>query len=111
MLKSTIEAERSAKRMWISLVILLFAIQISIGGTAIYLATGDPSVAVVPDYHTVALNWDAHHRARTAPERLGWKMNITASDVADTRGMRALELRIEITRVAQILQSSRQERP
>lgn len=51
-------AERNSKRIWVSLVVLLLGLQIGIGAIAISLATSDPSVAVVPDYHEAALNWD-----------------------------------------------------
>ena len=87
-------AERRAKRFWVSLVVFLLGIQIAVGGTAIYLATGDPSVAIVPNYHQEALNWDAALRARRAARRMGWSLELNASDVADTRGMRALVLTI-----------------
>lgn len=84
--------ERRAKRFWVSLVVLLLGMQLVIGGFAIYLATGDPSVAVVPDYHTAALNWDAAKQADLAAARMGWTVDVTTSDVADDRGMRATEV-------------------
>jgi nitrogen fixation protein FixH len=87
-------AERQAKRFWISLVLLLFVIQCTIMGLVINLAVGDPSGAVVPNYHTAALNWDQTRRAMEAADRLGWKIEFQASDVADRRGMRAIELNI-----------------
>jgi nitrogen fixation protein FixH len=59
-----------------------------------YLAVGDPSGAVVPQYHQAALNWDATHRASLASQRLGWTVQIVASDVADASGQRAIEITI-----------------
>ncbi len=87
-----ITSERSAKRFYTGLVLLLFAIQCTILGTAISLAIGDPALAVVPDYHQAALDWDAKHAASGAAEKLGWNVDLQVSDVADGRGMRATQL-------------------
>lgn len=86
-----INAERSAKRFYIGLVLLLFAIQATILGTAIRLAIGDPALAVVPDYHQAALRWDDAQAAHHAADKLGWNLSLDVSDVADGRGMRALQ--------------------
>ncbi len=94
MLDSEALAERKAKRFWVSLVVGLLGVQVAIGGVAIHLSTGDRSVAVVPDYHQAALDWDITKNARTAAQRNGWILRLTASDVADQRGMRAVELQI-----------------
>jgi hypothetical protein len=82
-------AERSAKRFWVSLVVTLLGLQLVIGYVAIKLATGDPTVAVIPDYHDRALGWDVSHQASTAADRMGWTVDIVASDIVDDRGMRA----------------------
>ncbi|WP_236620858.1 FixH family protein [Rhodopirellula sallentina] len=85
------KAERSAKRFYTGLVLLLFAIQCTILGTALKLAIGDPALAVVPDYHQAALNWDASLAASNEAARLGWDVNLEVSDVADGRGKRAMQ--------------------
>ena len=87
-------AEKRAKRFWIALVLFLFVVQGTIMGSVIHLAIGDPSAAVVPDYHNAALNWDETRKALEAADRLGWKVSFMASDVADDRGMRAIEMTI-----------------
>jgi len=87
-------AERRAKLFWVTLVVLLLTLQVLIGAAAIYLSTGDRSVAVVPDYHRAALDWDNTKAANTAAQRLGWNLTLAASDVADGRGMRAMEIQI-----------------
>jgi len=87
-------AERRAKRFWVSLVVMLLGIQLVIGGVAFHLATGDRTVAVVPNYHQAALHWDETKSARTAAQRNGWILELTVSDVADGRGMRAVELQV-----------------
>lgn len=86
--------ERRAKRFYMALVLFLFVIQSTIMGLVIHLAIGDPSAAVVPDYHTAALNWDATRARHEAAGRLGWAVAFEASDVADGSGMRAVELNI-----------------
>ncbi|MEO1526765.1 MAG: FixH family protein [Planctomycetota bacterium] len=83
-------AERNSKRIWVSLVVLLLGLQIGIGAIAISLATSDPSVAVVPDYHEAALNWDTDKANRFRLETMGIELKLTLSDVADGRGQRAL---------------------
>lgn len=87
-----IKAERSAKRFYTGLVLLLFAIQCTILGTALTLAIGDPALAVVPDYHRAALDWDSSHAASHAAAKKGWDLQVEVSDVADGRGMRAVQL-------------------
>jgi len=89
-----VQSERKAKRFYIGLVVLLFAIQCTILGTAIKLAIGDPSLAVVPDYHQAALNWDDAQVAARAAGRLGWDWKLDVSDVADGKGLRAIEFRV-----------------
>ncbi|WP_182866667.1 FixH family protein [Rhodopirellula sp. JC639] len=93
-IESIESAERRAKRFWIALVVFLFVIQSTIMGLVMHLAIGDPSAAVVPDYHNRALNWDEARRTLEAADRLGWTVTFDASDVADDRGMRAIELNI-----------------
>ncbi len=87
-----VDSERKAKRFYIGLVLLLFAIQITILGTALRLTIGDPALAVVPDYHQAALDWDSAHAAAGAAGKLGWAVQIDVSDVADGRGLRAIHV-------------------
>ena len=93
-IESVESAEKRAKRVWIALVVFLCIIQSTIMGTVMHLAIGDPAGAVVPDYHNRALNWDATRRTHETAGRLGWEVTFEASDVADDRGMRAIELKI-----------------
>lgn len=67
-------AERKARRFWGSLIIGLLGLQVAGGITAIYLSVGDPSIAVVPNYHQAALNWDVSHRSHQVIQQLGWKL-------------------------------------
>jgi len=91
---SDIQAERRAKRFWVSLVVTLLGIQLAVGGVAIHLATGDPTVAIVPDYHTNALNWDQEKRVQLAATRLGFQIDVETSDVADDSGHRVILVQV-----------------
>lgn len=84
----TEKAERRAKRTWVSLVVGLLGLQIVLGAVAINLATTDRSVAIVPDYHNVALNWDKENASRTLAGRSGWNLQVDLSDTVDESGMR-----------------------
>lgn len=86
--------ERRAKRFWVSLVVTLLGLQLVIGGFAFRLATSDPSVAIVPDYHTTALNWDREQRINTAAHRNGWQIQTELSDIADGNGNRAITVTV-----------------
>lgn len=89
-----IQAERKAKRFYIGLVLLLFAIQCTILGSAINLAIGDPALAVVPDYHHAALHWDESQAALRSAKKLGWRVDWNISDVADGQGLRAVQFEV-----------------
>lgn len=88
------QAERKAKRFYIGLVLLLFAIQCTILGSAISLAVGDPALAVVPDYHHAALRWDESQAALRSAQKLGWEVDWNISDVADGQGLRAIQFAV-----------------
>ncbi len=66
------QAERRARRFWGTLIVGLLGLQVFIGIGSIFLSIGDPTVAVVPNYHQKALDWDATHRARQLTKQLGW---------------------------------------
>jgi nitrogen fixation protein FixH len=74
-------ASRSAW-LWGSLVTAFLILQLVIGGLAFNLATGDPSVAVMPDYHERALNWDDEMARRQRSDQLGWRATLTWGAVA-----------------------------
>ncbi len=55
-------------------------LQLIIGGLAFALATRDPSVAVMPDYHERALRWDDQVSRRQQSDALGWRATIRLGD-------------------------------
>lgn len=73
-------ATRSAW-LWGSVVVAFLILQLVIGGLAFNLATGDPSVAVMPDYHQRALNWDDEMARRKRSDQLGWQAAISWGEV------------------------------
>lgn len=58
----------------------------------VFIATSDPSQAVVPDYHAKAVNFDREQAQRRASEALGWTCQADASQSPDLRGQRAVRL-------------------
>ncbi len=83
-------AERRARHFWVSLIVGLLGLQVAGGITAIFLSVGDPSMAIVPNYHQAALNWDVTHRAHQLTQQLGWKIDPTIGVRDEASGARQL---------------------
>ncbi|MEM1354789.1 MAG: FixH family protein [Planctomycetota bacterium] len=58
--------------------------------TAITLATGDRSFAVVPDYYQKAVDWDEHRADLLASEQMGWTLEVLPGESPDEFGKRPL---------------------
>ena len=69
------QLERRARRFWVSLIVGLLGIQVLIGVGSIYLSIGDPTVAIIPNYHQAALDWDVKQRAQATLHQLGWQLH------------------------------------
>jgi len=65
-------AEKRARRFWVSLIVGFLGLQVVGGVVAIYLATSDPTVAIIPNYYQAGLNWDVTKRNRDLFTTLGW---------------------------------------
>ncbi|MGI9472986.1 MAG: FixH family protein [Rubripirellula sp.] len=76
-------ANRRAAWRWGGLVVGLLSLQVAGGIFAIMLATGDESVAVVPDYHQKALQWDQEIAIQEASRQLGWTCEMDATITGD----------------------------
>lgn len=74
------DANRRAAWRWGSLIVGLLSLQVAGGIAAIVLASGDPSVGIVPDYHEKALHWDDEVALQTASQALGWDCEISQLD-------------------------------
>ncbi|MCA9191603.1 MAG: FixH family protein [Planctomycetales bacterium] len=85
-------AERKARRFWVTLIVGLLGLQVLIGIGTVYIAVGDPSMAVVPNYHQSALDWDVTRRSRQLTDRLGWSVNSLVGPIES--GQRTLEVSI-----------------
>jgi nitrogen fixation protein FixH len=60
--------------------------------TAITVAVGDPSFAVVPDYYQKAVDWDEQKAERAASDALGWTVEVIPSRAVSIRGERDVEV-------------------
>lgn len=81
--------ERRARRFWVSVIVGFLGLQVLIGIASIVLALSDPTVAVIPNYHQSALDWDVTHRSRQLAEQLGWEIdyNVVPSEQAGQRSL------------------------
>lgn len=66
----------SPKVVWVGFVILLLGMSFVIQGTALYLASTDPSFAVEPGYERKAAAWDEQARERRRSDALGWTADV-----------------------------------
>jgi nitrogen fixation protein FixH len=84
--------ERKARRFWVSLIVGFLGLQVVIGFFSLYVAVGDPSAAVIPNYHQSALDWDVKQRAQQMLVQLGWEISVVATPVQN--GERSLQVMI-----------------
>jgi nitrogen fixation protein FixH len=90
-----IVAEQRARRFWVSLIVGLLGLQVAIGVAAISLATGDGSVAIIPNYYQSAVNWDTTRRARQLMGDLDWKLQRSVGPVQSKSQRR--EFRVQVS--------------
>ena len=69
---------RSAFR-WGGFVVAFLALQLILGFSALVLSKSDPSVAVIPDYYQKSLDWDTMKALQAESDRLGWQVEVTAT--------------------------------
>lgn len=81
------QLEQRARRFWVSVIVGFLGLQVLIGVASIVLALNDPSVAIIPNYHQSALDWDVTHRSRQLAEQLGWQIdyNVVPAEQAGQR--------------------------
>lgn len=78
---SLAEAERRARLTWVGIIVSFLGVQLIAGVVTIYLAVGDPSVAVIPNYYQSGLNWDVKKRNLDHFHTLGWQIEIDVQSV------------------------------
>ncbi|MGN6544778.1 MAG: FixH family protein [Aureliella sp.] len=88
--RRAVRAERHACVTWCSLILLMLGGSVGMWIYAAVLAVSDPSMAVVPDYHEKALEWDKHLAAERATHALGWTIAYVPGPAADASGEREL---------------------
>lgn len=87
--------ERRARRWWVSGIVSLLGLQVFIGIGSVILAVGDPTVAVVPNYHQKALDWDTTQRAAQLTGKLGWQVKPLVGLVSADGGKRLVRVSIQ----------------
>lgn len=86
--------ERKARRFWVSLIVGLLGMQVVGGAFAIYLATSDPSVAVIPNYYQAGLDWDIKRRNLNQMNLLGWKASVLVEPEDVELGQRIIKVSV-----------------
>lgn len=86
----------SSRRHWVmpAVVFGLLGGHVTFIVTAITLATGEASFAVVPDYYQKAVSYDERKALLAQSDELGWQIDLTPSDQVDTDGQRKLILQL-----------------
>jgi nitrogen fixation protein FixH len=83
-------SERRHGLFWVGLIVALLGGQIISLAGMVYVATGDPSFAVEPDYYQKGLNWDTTAKQLAQNRRLGWTVKIHIPRQSTYSGERAL---------------------
>lgn len=78
--------------LWPGIVIGVLGVHASACLIVAYIATSDPSQAVVPDYHAKAVAWDAHRAEQRQSAALGWTCGIDVAMKADMLGQRNVRI-------------------
>lgn len=78
--------------LWPGIVIGILSVHASACLIVAYIATSDPSQAVVPNYHAKAVAWDAHRAEQRQSAALGWTCDIETAFKADMLGQRNLRI-------------------
>lgn len=87
-------AAKRAAWLWGCVVVAFLALQLVIGGLAYRLASRDPSVAVMPDYHERALRWDDEVASRKLSDALGWQATALIGQLDEAGEFRDFEVRV-----------------
>ena len=93
--RTPVPGEAKARLIWCGLVVGLLTLQVAMGLTAVTLAGGDASFAVVPGYHKQALHWDETQAAARKSAALGWHDDVHVAEQADVLGRRTLTVELQ----------------
>lgn len=89
------DRELFAKWKWVGLIVGLLALQVFVGGMAIFLANSDPTYSIEPNYHQKAMEFDKVLAARQVSHQLGWKWTIVPGHQIDSTGRRELNIQLQ----------------
>ena len=78
--------------LWPSIIIGMLGVHTIGCLIVVYIATSDPSHAVVPDYHSKAVAWDEHQALARASSQLGWTCTIQTALEPDMLGQRSVRI-------------------
>lgn len=90
-------SEDASRYLWCGVVMGLLCLQLVGCVFALIMATTSSSMAVIPDYHQKAMQWDAYQAEQAATAALGWKETIDVSGTIDIMENRFITIRIEDT--------------
>lgn len=96
--------ERKARRFWVSIIVGLLGLQVIGGAVAIYLATSDPSVAVIPNYYQAGLDWDVKRRNMNRMKTLGWTTSVLVDAEDVDLGQRMVTIQVRNSQGAPVSQ-------
>lgn len=91
------QSETVSRFVWVGVIVGLLGLQIVGCMFALFMATTSRSMAVIPDYHRKAMEWDTHKAQQVADAALGWKESIDVSRPIDIMENRLITIRIEDT--------------
>jgi nitrogen fixation protein FixH len=113
-------AEKWARRRWLTFIVGLFVCQAGLWAFAITVVAGDTSHAIVSDYDQRALDWDRHMQRRQRSAALGWGASIVVEpavldggqrmvvvELTDARGRPIDDAEVELTLFHQARASQR----
>lgn len=89
-------AERRARRFWVGAIVGLLSMQLIGGVVTVYLAVGDPTVAVIPNYYQAGLEWDVKHRNLDQFVNMQFQVELTVDPTDELSRQR--QLMIKLTR-------------
>ena len=78
--------------VWPTIIIGMLSVHALACLVVVFIATSDPTHAVVPDYHSKAVAWDEQQTAQRDSDALGWSSEIDVSLAADLKGARTVRL-------------------
>jgi hypothetical protein len=88
-------ATHPPRSLWKWAPVLLLGSLLSGLGAMVFIATGDPSFAVEPEYYQKALDWDREREQQASNARLGYRLGVQVEAQSAPGAARELVLRLE----------------